>query len=103
MADSFMSGVNDFFGSILTNAGGIANVITATKGGGSNNTANLQYDAFGRLPGQPGYGTATPPATGVASSTSGWFASLSNGVKLAIFGGVAAVVVGAFFMFRKKR
>lgn len=94
----FLAGVTDFFGSVFSNASGIADVIKATKG---STTTNLQYDQYGRLPGQAGYGTATPPTAGIQANTG--FASLSTGAKVGIFGGLAAAVIAAvYFLTRRK-
>lgn len=97
----FMSGVTDIFGSVLNNSSGIADVIKATKStNAQTQTPNLQYDQYGRLPGQAGYGTATPPATGVQSTG---FSSLSTGLKIAIAAGVAVVGFVVYKLLKRKR
>lgn len=93
-SSGFLSGIGDLFGAAVNNSGGIASVIGAIKGGTpATQTSNLQYDAFGRLPGQAGYGTATAPAATTATG----LAALSTPVKIAIAAGILAL---GFMLFQ---
>lgn len=100
----FLSGVTDLLGSVFNNASGIADLVNAATGNNKTTTptTNLQYDQYGRLPGQAGYGTSTPPASGIQATTG--FASLSTGAKVGILGGIVAAGIAFFyFLTRKKR
>lgn len=92
-----LSGVTDIFGSILGNAAGIINAVKGTTTP-ANTSANLAYDKYGRQPGQPGYGTDTPPASGVTST------GLSTGKIVALVAGVVvALGIAAKLLFGKRR
>lgn len=91
----FLDGVTDFFGSILDRAPAIAQTWMDVEAAKAQNAAAAKvpgsvYDAFGRLPGQPGYGTQIPPAglVGGPSAMPAW-------VKPA---GIAAAVAAGLFI-----
>ncbi len=90
---SFLDGVSDFAGSILEKAPAVIDAINAPKVAKAETTKQVtQADQFGRLPGQAGYGTATPPA-GV-QQTASLFSGLPAWVKpAAIAGGILAGVL----------
>lgn len=101
-SNGFLTGVTDLLGSVFTNASGIADLVNAATGNNKTPTTNLQYDQYGRLPGQAGYGTPTPPASGIQATTG--LASLSTGAKAGIIGGITAFAVAVvYFLTRKKR
>ena len=99
MALSFDS-FSDFAGSILDRAPDIINAVNAPKvAEAKTQTQVTQQDAYGRLPGTAGYGTATPPA-GVTPAAS-VFSGLPVWVKPAAI--AAGILGGVLLLWRLLR
>lgn len=96
----FLSGVSDAVGSILDNSSGIAGIISAVKGNNKPAAAPSSYDAYGRLPGQPGYGTAAAP-TGVAG-VGGSPSALPSWVKPAAIVAAALAAIAILWKLLKR-
>lgn len=98
----FLTGVTDLFGSILDRAPALAQTyaqIEAAKASqnasaAASKVAGSAYDAYGRLPGQPGYGSQTPPPGYVGAAPS-MFPAWAKPVGIA-----AAALLGLFLVMR---
>ena len=96
---SFLSGVGDFFGSVLQKAPAVINAINAPKVAASNASASAStfaatVDTYGRHPGEAGYGTATPPVGITAGGMPAWVKPVAIG---------AAVLVALFVILKMVR
>lgn len=87
----FLSGISDFFGSVLEKAPSIINAVNAPKV----NAAANQRDAYGRLPGESGYGTALAPAGIQTGALPTWVKPVAY-----VVGGLLAI--GLLFRLLKK-
>lgn len=97
---SFMSGLSDIFGSVLEAAPKVITAINTKAPAQSTNEVPKAYDAYGRLPGQPGYGTAQAP-TGIQSAPS-MFESTPWLKPVLIVGGALLAVLILIRSFGKK-
>lgn len=80
----FLGGITDFFGSVLQKAPDVINAINAPK---TQSAAN-QRDAYGRLPGESGYGTALAPSGIKAAGLPTWVKPVAY-----VVGGLLAVAL----------
>lgn len=75
----FLGGITDFFGSVLEKAPSIINAVNAPK-----QNAATQRDAYGRLPGESGYGTALAPSGIRAAGLPTWVKPVAIGVAVVL-------------------
>jgi hypothetical protein len=100
---TFLEGLTDVTTSLTTSAATVINALNGSKAASTTPgaTADLQLDAYGRKPGDTGYGTTTPPAgVSTASGLAGWPA-WSKGLLIAA--GVTLILGIARRLLTRKR